>query len=136
VKDTHDESVEDPTPNESSQGNAVRRGSTPGKPRPNRRVGRPHEYFRQLWDWKYSVDVEAMTPETLRVYSKMCGWSLARAHARSGDRVAIASYLGSGDAFDRAIADFAVSYADQNRVDHQTLVDAIADGPVHAELGI
>jgi uncharacterized protein (DUF2252 family) len=98
---------------------------------------RPHDYyFRQLWDWKYSVDVVAMTPETLRVYAKMCGWTLARAHARSGDRVAIASYLGSSDAFDRAIGDFAVSYADQNQADHQALVDAIADGTVHAELGI
>ncbi len=77
-----------------------------------------------------------MAPEAFLVYAKMCGWALARAHARSGDRVAIASYLGSGDAFDRAIADFAVAYADQNALDHQALVDAIKDGSVQAELGV
>ncbi len=77
-----------------------------------------------------------MPQESLLVYAKMCGWALARAHARSGDRVAIASYLGSGDAFDRAIADFAVSYADQNGLDHQALVDAIAEGSVQATLGV
>jgi uncharacterized protein (DUF2252 family) len=98
---------------------------------------RPHDYyFRQLWDWKFSADVEAMPPETLLVYSKMCGWTLARAHARSSDRAAIAAYLGSGDVFDKAIAEFAVSYADQNALDHQALVDAIADGSVKAKLGI
>ena len=75
-------------------------------------------------------------PEALLVYAKMCGWALARAHARSGDRVAIASYLGSSDAFDRAIADFAVAYADQNALDQQALVDAIKDGSVQAELGV
>ena len=70
--------------------------------------GNSHDYyFRQLWDWKVSADVDTMVPEALHVYAKMCGWALARAHARSGDRVAIASYLGAGDAFDRAIADFA-----------------------------
>jgi uncharacterized protein (DUF2252 family) len=99
--------------------------------------GKPHDYyFRQLWDWKASADVDNMAPEALLVYAKMCGWVLARAHARSGDRVAIASYLGSGDAFDRAMADFAVAYADQNALDHQVLVDAIADGSVKAEIGI
>ena len=99
--------------------------------------GKPHDYyFRQLWDWKASADVDNMAPEALLVYAKLCGWVLARAHARSGDRVAIASYLGSGDAFDRAMADFAVAYADQNALDHQVLVDAIADGSVKAEIGI
>ncbi len=99
--------------------------------------GKPHDYyFRQLWDWKLSADVDNMPPESLLVYAKMCGWALARAHARSGDRVAIASYLGSGDAFDRAIADFAVSYADQNGLDHQALIDAIAKGSVQATLGV
>ena len=77
-----------------------------------------------------------MAPEAFLVYAKMCGWALARAHARSGDRVAIASYLGSSDAFDRAIADFAVAYADQNALDQQALVDAIKDGSVQAELGV
>ena len=99
--------------------------------------GKPHDYyFRQLWDWKLSADVDNMPSESLLVYAKMCGWALARAHARSGDRVAIASYLGSGDAFDRAIADFAVAYADQNALDQQALVDAIKDGSVQAELGV
>ena len=99
--------------------------------------GKPHDYyFRQLWDWKLSADVDNMPPESLLVYAKMCGWALARAHARSGDRVAIASYLGSSDAFDLAIADFAVAYADQNGLDHQALVDAIADGSVQATVGI
>ena len=94
---------------------------------------RPHDYYiRQLWDWKFSADVDATPPETLLVYSKMCGWTLARAHARSGDRVAIASYLGSGDAFDKALANFAASYADQNVMDHQALVNAIADGTIQA----
>ena len=99
--------------------------------------GNSHDYyFRQLWDWKVSADVDNMVPEALLVYAKMCGWALARAHARSGDRVAIASYLGGGDTFDRAIADFAVSYADQNALDHQALLDAIANGSVQAELGV
>ena len=99
--------------------------------------GNSHDYyFRQLWDWKVSADVDNMPAETLLVYAKMCGWTLARAHARSGDRVAIASYLGSGDAFDRAIVEFAVGYADQNALDHQSLVDAIAKGSVQATLGI
>ena len=99
--------------------------------------GRSHDYyFRQLWDWKVSVDVDSMPPETLLVYAKMCGWVMARAHARSGDRVAIASYLGTGDAFDRAIADFAAAYADQNGLDHQALVDAIAEGSIQATLGV
>ena len=99
--------------------------------------GKPHDYyFRQLWDWKLSADVDNMPSESLLVYAKMCGWALARAHARSGDRVAIASYLGSGDTFDRAIAEFAVAYADQNALDQQALVDAIKDGSVQAELGV
>jgi len=99
--------------------------------------GKPHDYyFRQLWDWKLSADVDKMPSESLLVYAKMCGWALARAHARSGDRVAIASYLGSGDTFDRAIAEFSVAYADQNALDQQALVDAIKDGSVQAELGV
>ncbi len=99
--------------------------------------GKAHDYyFRQLWDWKLSADIDNMPSESLLVYAKMCGWALARAHARSGDRVAIASYLGSSDAFDRAIADFSVAYADQNALDQQALVDAIKDGSVQAELGV
>ncbi len=99
--------------------------------------GNSHDYyFRQLWDWKVSADVDNMAPEAFLVYAKMCGWALARAHARSGDRVAIGSYLGSSDAFDMAIADFAASYADENALDQQALVDAIKDGSVQAELGV
>jgi hypothetical protein len=77
-----------------------------------------------------------MTPHALGVYAHMCGWTLARAHARSGDRVAIGSYLGAGTTFDEAIADFASTYADQNHRDHQALLDAIASGRIHAETGI
>ena len=75
-------------------------------------------YLRQLRDWKGSWAPEAMIPEVMGVYGEMCGWTLARAHARSGDRIAIASYLGSSDAFDRAIAEFSEAYADQNERDH------------------
>jgi uncharacterized protein (DUF2252 family) len=90
-------------------------------------------YVRQLWDWKRSAEVERLTPTGLGVYAQMCGQTLARAHARSGDRIAIAAYLGGGDAFDRAIADFSEAYAEQNLHDHQGLLDAIASGRVIAE---
>jgi uncharacterized protein (DUF2252 family) len=80
-------------------------------------------YLRQLWDWKMSVDVEQMTPRILRMYAQLCGWTLARGHARSGDRIALATYLGSKDTFDRAIADFAASYADQNERDYERVAD-------------
>jgi uncharacterized protein (DUF2252 family) len=92
-------------------------------------------YLRQLWDWKTSADVETMRPADMAVYGRMCGWTLARAHARSGDAIAIAGYLGSGEAFDRAIADFAEIYADQNERDHRALLDAIDSGRVAAESG-
>ncbi|MFN8028563.1 MAG: DUF2252 domain-containing protein [Acidimicrobiia bacterium] len=75
-------------------------------------------YVRQLWDWKVSAVIETMTPSIMRVYAQLCGWTLARGHARSGDRIAISSYLGSSDTFDNAIADFARAYADQNERDH------------------
>jgi uncharacterized protein (DUF2252 family) len=77
-------------------------------------------YVRQMWDWKFSADVDTMEPRALEVYAQMCGWTLARAHARSGDRIAIAAYLGSRDVFDRAIADFASAYADQNQRDYES----------------
>jgi uncharacterized protein (DUF2252 family) len=93
-------------------------------------------YMRQLWDWKVSVDVDAMLPQALTVYAKICGWILARAHARSGDAVAIGSYLGGSDTFERAIAEFAASYADQNAEDHRALVKAIAAGAVEAQAGV
>jgi uncharacterized protein (DUF2252 family) len=75
-------------------------------------------YVRQLWDWKMSADIDTMQPKVLAIYAQLCGWTLARAHARSGDRIAIAAYLGSNDAFDRAIADFSRDYADQNERDY------------------
>jgi uncharacterized protein (DUF2252 family) len=93
-------------------------------------------YVRQLWDSKWSIDVDAMVPEGLERYGEICGWTLARAHARSGDEVEIAAYLGSGDNFDRAIAEFSVRYADQNERDHAALVAAIEAGDVEAEAGI
>ena len=76
-------------------------------------------YMRQLWDWKVSATVETMTPETLRMYAQICGWTLARAHARSGDAAAIGAYLGSGDVFDQAMVSFADAYSDQNELDHR-----------------
>ena len=93
-------------------------------------------YIRQLHDWKGSFEVEEMVPLGLAVYAKLCGWTLARAHARSGDRIAIASYLGSGDAFDKAVATFAGLYADQNERDHAALVAAISKGQVTAVPGV
>jgi uncharacterized protein (DUF2252 family) len=90
-------------------------------------------YVRQLWDWKRSVEVERLTPHGLQLYARMCGWTLARAHARSGDRIAIAAYLGAGDAFDNAIAEFSEGYADQSERDHAALVAAIESGRIAAE---
>jgi uncharacterized protein (DUF2252 family) len=90
-------------------------------------------YVRQLWDWKRSVEVERLTPHGLELYARMCGWTLARAHARSGDRIAIASYLGGGDAFDRAIAEFSERYADQSERDHAALVAAIDSGHIESQ---
>jgi hypothetical protein len=84
-----------------------------------------HYYVRQLWDWKFSAAVDSMSPATLDIYARLCGWTLARGHARSGDRVAIAAYLGSGDAFDRAIAQFSSAYADQNERDHAAVANVL-----------
>ena len=88
--------------------------------------------MRQLRDWKFSLDIPAMRPPGTRKYGELCGWTLPRAHARSGDRIAIASYLGSSDVFDKAIAAFAVAHADQNERDHQALRDAAAAGRITA----
>jgi uncharacterized protein (DUF2252 family) len=90
-------------------------------------------YVRQLRDWKYSIAIEDLVPRSMRSYGELCGWTLARAHARSGDRIAIAAYLGGSDVFDRAITQFAADYADQNERDHQSLVDAVASGRITAE---
>jgi uncharacterized protein (DUF2252 family) len=93
-------------------------------------------YIRQLWDSKMSALVELMSPRALSGYASICGAELARAHVRSGDGVAIASYLGSGDAFDRALATFAESYADQNERDYAALKTAVEVGRVSAEFGL
>jgi uncharacterized protein (DUF2252 family) len=94
----------------------------------------PHDFYvRQLWDWKVSADVERMSAPGLTVYGRMCGWTLARAHARSGDRVAIAAYLGSGDAFDGALAEFAEAYADRTERDFAALEDAERSGRIVVE---
>jgi uncharacterized protein (DUF2252 family) len=92
-------------------------------------------YLRQLRDWKGSAEVETMLPEGMRTYGEVCGWTLARAHARSGDPIAIAAYLGGGPSFDVAVQEFAESYADQNERDHQSLLDAIASGRITAAAG-
>jgi uncharacterized protein (DUF2252 family) len=90
-------------------------------------------YVRQLWDGKRSVEIETLPPKGLEVYGRVCGWTLARAHARSGDRIAIASYLGKSESFDQAIAEFSASYADQNELDYGALADAAKAGRVEVE---
>ena len=93
-------------------------------------------YIRQLWDAKGSADIELLSPAGLDAYGVICGWTLARAHARSGDAVAIAAYLGGGDTFDRAMASFGETYADQNERDYQALQEAAQSGRVAVETGI
>ena len=93
-------------------------------------------YVRQLWDGKGSALVEAMNPAAMSMYAGLCGHALAKAHARSGDAIAIASYLGAGDSFDRALASFAETYADQNERDYHALQEAVASGRVAAEAGL
>jgi uncharacterized protein (DUF2252 family) len=99
--------------------------------------GKVHDYYlRQLWDWKISADVETMGPDELLIYGRVCGFTLARAHARSGDRVAISAYLGKSRAVESALADFAAAYADQNQQDYRGLAAAVKDGRVKAQTGI
>ena len=93
-------------------------------------------YFRQLRDWKGSADIAGMTPEGMDLWARMCGWTLARAHARSGDRIGISSYLGKSDQFDDAVAAFATAYADQNERDYTALQAAVASGRLTAEMGM
>jgi uncharacterized protein (DUF2252 family) len=96
--------------------------------------GKQHDFYvRQLRDWKYSLDIEDLIPRGMRLYGQLCAWTLARAHARSGDRIAIAAYLGASDTFDQAITEFAAAYADQNEKDHQALLDAASSGRITAE---
>jgi uncharacterized protein (DUF2252 family) len=95
-----------------------------------------HYYWRQLRDMKGSAEVEAMVPVGLSFYADVCGWTLARAHARSGDPVAIAAYLGKRDQFDQAITDFSERYADQNEQDYQAFAKAVRSGRLEAVEGI
>jgi hypothetical protein len=93
-------------------------------------------YVRQLKDWKGSAVIEQMVPTGMAAYGKLCGATLARAHARTGDRVAIAAYLGSGDVFDRAVLDFSKAYAEQNERDYGELVKAVSSGRIVAQTGL
>ncbi len=93
-------------------------------------------YLRQLWDGKGSAEIEAMSAEVMITYADLCGRSLARAHARTGDRVAIASYLGKSDKFDKAIAEFSAAYAGQNAADYKVLMDAQRAGKLEVESGV
>jgi uncharacterized protein (DUF2252 family) len=95
-----------------------------------------HYYWRQLRDMKGAAEVATMTPLGLTLYARACGWTLARAHARSGDPVAIAAYLGPGDAFSRSVADFAERYANQNERDYQEFATAIRSGRLTAQEGV
>jgi hypothetical protein len=101
------------------------------------RTGQDGDYYvRQLKDWKGSAEIEQMTPKALATYGTLCGWTLARAHARSGDRIAIATYLGNGDSFDRAILEFSKAYAEQNERDYQALAAAVKSGRIVAQTGL
>ena len=93
-------------------------------------------YGRQLKDWKGSFETEGVLPKGMALYGRVCGWTLARAHARSGDRIAIAAYLGGSDAFDRAVADYSETYADQNERDYKALQQAVKDGRIEARTGL
>ena len=93
-------------------------------------------YVRQLRDWKFSAEIAELDRVLLTTYAGLCGWTLAHAHARSGDRIAIAAYLGKSDAFDNAIAAFAAAYADQTERDHQALAAAVKSGRIQAETGL
>ena len=90
-------------------------------------------YVRQLRDWKYSIPIENLAPPGMNIYGEMCAWTLARAHARSGDRIAIAAYLGGSSIFDKAVTEFASAYADQNERDHAALLEAVESGRLTAE---
>ena len=99
--------------------------------------GKSHDFYvRQLWDWKVSANIDLMPADELLVYGKMCGWTLARAHGRSGDRVAIAAYLGKNDSFAQSLVTFSAAYAEQNERDYQALAAAEQSGRVKAEMGV
>jgi hypothetical protein len=97
--------------------------------------GRPRDYYvRQLWDSKASAPVDTMPPGGLAAYADICGWTLARAHARTGDRFAIAAYLGTSDRFDRALLAFAETYAERNERDYAALTQGVRSGAIEADL--
>src|ERR1035437_897734 len=93
-------------------------------------------YVRQLKDWKGSAEIEQMVPKGMAAYGRLCGWTLARAHARSGDRIAIASYLGRGSSFERALVQFSAAYAEQNQRDYKALAEAVESGRIVAQAGL
>jgi hypothetical protein len=97
----------------------------------------PHDFYvRQLKDWKGSAEIDQMTPRGMSAYGKLCGSALARAHARSGDPIAIGAYLGGGPTFDHAILEFSKAYAKQNQSDYDALVSAIKTGRITAKTGV
>jgi hypothetical protein len=99
--------------------------------------GKLHDFYvRQLWDGKASHDLATMSVSMFGSYARMCGWVLARGHAKTGDRIASSAYLGVSDVFDNAIADFAVAYADQNERDFEAMQAAHASGRIEAEMGV
>jgi uncharacterized protein (DUF2252 family) len=99
--------------------------------------GKPRDFYgRQLKDWKGSAEIEQMIPKAMATYGALCGWTLARAHARSGDRIAIAAYLGNGTSFDRAVVEFSKAYAEQNDRDYQALGAAVDSGSIAAQTGL
>jgi uncharacterized protein (DUF2252 family) len=99
--------------------------------------GKPRDFYaRQLKDWKGSAEIDQMVAKGMAAYGNLCGWTLARAHARSGDRVAIASYLGAGNVFDRAMLEFAKAYAAQNQRDYEALARAVRSGRIEAQTGL
>jgi hypothetical protein len=99
--------------------------------------GEPRDFYvRQLKDWKGSVELDSMDTPGMVVYGRVCGWTLARAHARSGDRIAIASYLGGGDSFDRALLEFSTRYAERNQRDYAALEAAVESGRIVAQRGL
>jgi uncharacterized protein (DUF2252 family) len=93
-------------------------------------------YVRQLKDWKGSAEIDQMIPRGMATYGALCGWTLARAHARSGDRIAIAAYLGGGDRFERAALEFSRAYAEQNERDYKALAKAVDGGRIKVERGL
>jgi uncharacterized protein (DUF2252 family) len=99
--------------------------------------GVPRDFYgRQLKDWKGSAEIEQMVPKGMATYGRLCGWTLARAHARSGDRIAIAAYLGKGPTFDRALVEFSHAYAEQNERDYKALLAAVESGRITAQTGL